>query len=158
LKRLLYVFNPKAAPIHPTNECQNCKNDSNSPTITIENAQIIDSDEPGNAPSGPTPNFSIKASYNATGPSDQTLLAIEKEKTRQLEIATAAELQKEHDRNKWLATLIEYNDEKQKEHQEDLYAKLSLTLQQLLQTHHSFQEQLEQKRNAAQLEKERLRN
>jgi len=103
-------------------------------------------------------------SSGSGGMSEEGRLSLEREHTRQLELLVAGELQKEHERGRWTATMIEYSAEHAAQTKE---ADLKQT-QELLRQHHEFLEgsqskhhdvlrELEVARGKNALEKERIR-
>lgn len=66
------------------------------------------------------------------GMSDEVRIALEKERTRQVELANEADLQREHERNRWFNTLIQYNDEQGSEQLKGVIQEGMKSLKQIL--------------------------
>ena len=96
--------------------------------------------------------------------SEEGRLALEREKTRQIEIAAQERLEQEHERNRWFNTLVEYfheqitngdpkDLEKIKKLGEDLLRKHHELLKDLEKEHNKTLKEIEEKRNETDLKK-----
>lgn len=93
----------------------------------------------------------------SSGMSEDALLALEKEKTRQLELANAQKLQEEHERNKWFNALTQYHDQRDEEREQKNNEGFFRQVKNMLSWHHQTLREIEQERAQAELDKEKVR-
>ena len=104
------IFSPQEQTPSVTSTCDNCKNGLPQKHTNIDTAYLTRGQSSGGGASSGTASINTLIS-TPSSLSDDAQVAIEREKTRQLEIAENAKLQIEHERNKWFNTLELYKDE-----------------------------------------------
>jgi len=127
---------------------------SDSPTSIGNLIGSLPASGPGN--SGPSSGSGNVLSASGTM-SEAALLALEKEKTKQIELANAGKVQVEHERNRWFATLTKYIDERWTDQAKKQKDEFAVQAKQLMLEHHKKLSDLEKKRGENELEKERIR-
>ena len=118
----------------------------------------------GGGSAGPAGNSTIGSltinqhgSPNGANMSDEVRIALEKEKTRQLELANAHNIQLEHERNKWLSSLGLYFDtrltQQLEKGQREGMSEFKMLGIQLLGVHHQALSELVDRHGATELKK-----
>ena len=144
-----------AAPV--SQPCQNCQNGAGG--THIEHAQVVPGSDRGPA-SGVGSPITIANFHGGSGSSqlsEEALLALEKEKTKQLELANAQKLQEEHERNKWFNALEQYKDQRDAEQAAKNNAEFFRQAHNMMSWHHQTMREIEVERGEAELKRERVR-
>lgn len=155
-----------SAPVS-TPQCQKCKD--NPGATHIEHANLLQGggNHSSSGVGSPTTIANMHGNFggnSSSGMSEAGMIALEKEKTKQLELANAHKLQEEHERNKWFNTLTQYIDkrsleviDKTKEESERNKAELFAHGTAMLDAHHATLRQIGKEQSENELEKERIR-
>lgn len=145
------------APVSVSQPCQNCKNGTSS--THIDHAHSKPDHSIGQSTSSSSPVAIANFSSNNIAPelSEHALLALEKEKTKQLELANAQKLQEEHERNKWFNAMSLYHDQRNDEQQKQNHVEFFRQAHNMLSIHHQAMREIEIERGKVELEREKVR-
>ena len=154
-KRML-GFDPAQA--KPCDHCQNgTAHPGTTSGMTIPAPASGNSYSAGPATQGGGGGSIGSVTINQAGMDNATRIALEKEKTRQLELANAHALQIEHERNKWLNGLALYFDQRLKEQaakgQTGNLDEVKKTALELLDHHHQALSDLVEQHDRVELKK-----
>lgn len=139
-----------------TQQCSNCSNGGNGSGAHIQNAYVtqgnLQGGQGGSAGGSPVTIGTLHGNPAAALAPD-VLLALEREKTRQIELANKRALDEEHERNRWFNTLVQYWTQQSEKEKKELLGHGTA----MLQDHHQFLQQIAKEKGEVALAKERIR-